>query len=198
MDLLGDNSDVEEDEKVEINTENSYATSYDTWRQKEHLQKLKDKYGENYEEEDEEESDESSDDSEAEELDDEMEKDFFATLASLKKKDPKIYDGETIFFKEKKGTEGGEKEKVSSEKKVTLKDLETHVMLKKGGHFDEIEDKALKYGKDMSYNEEMKSIKDSFKNALNSNKDGDGDVLEKKVKTSEETQKEEAEYKSWL
>merc|ERR1712013_417880 len=67
-----------------------------------------------------------------------------------------------------------------------------------GGHFDEIEDKSLKYGKDMSYNEEMESIKDSFKNALKSNTDGDGDVLEKKVKTSAETQKEEAEYKSWL
>ena len=42
MDLLGD-SDVEEDEKqaAEINTDNSYATSYDTWRQKEHIQKLK-------------------------------------------------------------------------------------------------------------------------------------------------------------
>merc|ERR1719320_549586 len=50
----------------------------------------------------------------------------------------------------------------------------------------------------MSYNEEMESIKDSFKNALKSNTDGDGDVLEKKVKTSAETQKEEAEYKSWL
>ena len=196
MDLLGD-SDAEEAEKVEINTENSYATSYDTWRQKEHIQKLKDKYGENYEEEEEdEESDESSDDSEAEELDDEMEKDFFATLASLKKKDPKIYDGETVFFKEK-GPEGVEKEKVPNEKKVTLKDLETHVMLKKGGHFDEIEDKALKYGKDMSYNEEMKSIKDSFKNALNPEDDGD-EVLEKKVKTTVETQKEEVEYKSWL
>ena len=75
MDLLGD-SDVEEDEKqaAEINTDNSYATSYDTWRQKEHIQKLKDKYGDDYEEEDAEDSDESSDDSGAEELDDEMEK----------------------------------------------------------------------------------------------------------------------------
>jgi len=199
MDLLGD-SDGEGDERgpVEINTDNSYASKYDTWRQKEHIQKLKDKYGEDYEEEDEEDSEESSDDSEAEELDDELEKDFFATLASLKKKDPKIYDGETVFFKEKAKSDGGEKEKVQTEKKLTLKDLETHVMLKKGGHFDEIEDKSLKYGKDMSYNEEMESIKDSFKNALKSNKDGDDDVLEKKVKTSAETQKEEAEYKSWL
>ena len=198
MDLLGD-SDVEEDEKqaAEINTDNSYATSYDTWRQKEHIQKLKDKYGDDYEEEDAEDSDESSDDSGAEELDDEMEKDFFATLASLKKKDPKIYDGETVFFKDR-GTGGTEKEKVPNEKKVTLKDLETHVMLKKGGHFDEIEDKALKFGKDMSYNEEMKSIKDSFKSALNHEDDEDEEVLEKKVKSTVETQKEEVEYKSWL
>merc|ERR1712210_132775 len=56
-----------------------------------------------------------------------------------------------------------------------------------------------KFGKDMSYNEEMKSIKDSFKNALNSEDDeGEEEVLEKKVKTTVETQKEEVEYKSWL
>ena len=101
MDLLGD-SDGEGDERgpVEINTDNSYASKYDTWRQKEHIQKLKDKYGEDYEEEDEEDSEESSDDSEAEELDEELEKDFFATLASLKKKDPKIYQTDAQFYSE--------------------------------------------------------------------------------------------------
>lgn len=201
MDLLGDSSGEEEDKaEIKINTENSYANKYDAWRQKEHLQKLKDKYGDDYEEESE--SEESSDDSEAEELNEENEKEFFATLASLKKKDPKIYDGQTEFFKGETVADSGgvanKIAKVKKEKKVTLADVERQVMLEKGGHFDEMEDKSLKYGKDMSYNDEMKSIKDSFKAALNDDEEEEETLLEKKTKTVAEKLEDEAEYKSWL
>ena len=119
MDLLGDSGDEEE---VAINTTNTYATKYDAWRQKEHLQKLKDKYGEDYEEQ-ESDSDESSEDSDAEEDNEEVEKDFFATLASLKNKDPKLYDGETVFFRDKSeiNNDGAtESSKSKKEKKMTL------------------------------------------------------------------------------
>ena len=200
MDLLADSSgedEGEEEKVIKINTKNNYAEKYDNWRQKEQLQKLKDKYGENFEEESDD-SEESSDDSEAEELNEENEKEFFATLAALKKKDPKIYDDETEFFKKKSETssESGSS-KVKKEKKVTLADVERQVMLEKGGHFDEIEDQSLIYAKDFSYNDEMKNIKDSFKNALNDEED-DEVVLEKKPKTAEQKKKEDAEYKSWL
>jgi len=195
MDLLGDSGD----EEVAINTTNTYATKYDTWRQKEHLQKLKDKYGADYEEQ-ESDSDESSEDSDAEEDNEEVEKDFFATLASLKNKDPKLYDGETVFFREKSETGGDgatESNKIKKEKKMTLKDVETKVMLEKGGHFDEMEDEAPKVAAGPSYHEEMKDIRDSFKTALEKEDEEDA-LLAKKPKSAVEKQKEEVEYKAWL
>ena len=137
-DLLGPDSDCEES-GLGVNTDNVYAANYDQWRGKEHLQKLKDKYGENYEEEDSE-SDDEEEDEDADELTEEVEKDFFTTLASLKKKDPKIYDGKTEFFKEK-----SEKSisKTSSQAKVTLGDIEREVMMEKGGKFEEVRDEDV-------------------------------------------------------
>merc|ERR1712059_85161 len=181
----------EEVENFKINTSNNYAEKYDTWRQKEHLQKLKDKYGEDFQEESED-SDESSEDSDAEELTQEVEKDFFTTLASLKSKDPAIYDGTTNFFKEGKGSSSAEMNKEKKGKKVTLADVERQVMVEKGGRYDEIEDENIKYGP--TYNEEMKELKDSFKNALDD--DETEDILQKRTKTVGEEKEEEADFKS--
>jgi len=193
MDLLGSDSDSDcAGPAVALNTENKYAARYDEWRGKEQLQKLKDKYGEDYEEE---ESDSDDEDEDAEELTEDVEKDFFTTLASLKKKDPKIYDGKTEFFKESKS----QKTSSGSVKggKMTIGDIERKVMLEKGGEFEEIEDNNIKYGKDYSYNEEMKSIKDSFKNALNDN-EVDDELLSKRSKSEQETKDEADSYKKWL
>ena len=108
MDLLGGSSDSDTDDKDILNTNNDYAAKYDNWRGKEHLQKLKDKYGDrDLEEEEDDSSSEESEDEEAEELTPEVEKDFFVTLASLKTKDPSIYDGKTSFFKEKSESSKG-------------------------------------------------------------------------------------------
>ena len=132
MDLFEEDSGSEDSEEIKINTENNYAERYDNWRQKEHLQKLKDKYGEDVEEESEE-SDDESEDSEAEEMTEEVEKDFYATLSSLKSKDPKIYDGETEFFKKnEQAEESSSKEKKVA--KVTLADMERKVELIKWRH----------------------------------------------------------------
>jgi protein KRI1 len=67
------------------------------------------------------------------ELTEEIEKNFFQTLACLKTKDPRIYDEKEVFFQEpgKAATRG---EKGKKEKKLTLADLERKVMLEKGGH----------------------------------------------------------------
>ena len=45
MDLLGGASDSDNDDNVAFNTNNEYAERYNTWRQKERLQTLKDRYG---------------------------------------------------------------------------------------------------------------------------------------------------------
>merc|ERR1712156_408116 len=111
MDLLGGSSsdtDSEAGDEV-INTNNEYASNYDKWRGKEHLQKLKDKHGDqsiDLEEDDEEDSSSSSEeeDENGDEITADIEKDFFSTLSSLKSKDPAIYDGKTTFFKARQQT----------------------------------------------------------------------------------------------
>ena len=100
MDLLGGSSSDSEAEDV-LNVDNEYAARYDNWRGKEHLQKLKDKYGDKSHDGPDDETDSSSDEEEdenAEELTAQIEKDFFTTLSSLKRKDPDIYDGSKSFF----------------------------------------------------------------------------------------------------
>lgn len=189
-DLLG--SDSDNDQAPETwKTDNTYAARYDEWRGKEHLQKLKDKYGDDYEEE---ESDSETEDEDADELTEEIEKDFFSTLASLKKKDPKLYDGKTEFFKESQSDKS--KARSAKEEKVTIGDIERKVMLEKGGKFEELDDN-IDHGRDFTYNEEMKSIKDSFKNALN-DVEVDDDILTKRSKSEKESKEEAESYKKWL
>jgi len=191
-DLLGSESDSDSKDEI-LNLDNSYASKYDQWRGKEHLQKLKDKYGDDYEEE--EDSDDEEEDEDADELTEDVEQDFFATLASLKKKDPKIYDGKTEFFKESASDKI--KSKSSKDQKVTLGDIERKVMLEKGGKFDELEDDTINGHRDMTYNEEMKSIKESFKSALNDDEEADN-ILTKRTKTDAETKEEAESYRKWL
>jgi len=193
-DLLGSGSESDsEDHKDVFKTDNNYAAKYDQWRGKEHLQKLKDKYGEDYEEGGSE-SEEDDEDDDAEELTKEIEEDFFATLASLKKKDPKLYDGKTEFFKVSKSSKAN---RLSKEDKVTIGDVERQVMLEKGGKFDELEDNKLKAGDSLTYNEEMQRIKDSFKKAIKE-EEADDDILTKRSKTEKESREEAESYKAWL
>jgi len=194
-DLLGSSGSESDNEGCEndFKTDNVYAAKYDQWRGKEHLQKLKDKYGDDYNEGDSESDDEEEDD-DAEELTTEIEKDFFATLASLKEKDPKLYDGKTEFFKDSKNFKTN---KSSKEDKVTIGDIERQVMLEKGGKFDELEDDKLRTGGDFTYNEEMQSIKDSFKHAIN-DEEADDDILTKRNKSEKESEEEAESYKAWL
>ena len=108
MDLLGGESSESESEG--LNLDNEYAAKYDNWRGKEHMQKLRDKYGDQVQDNEEDEEDESSseeEDEDAEELTPEVEKAFFATMASLKSKDPALYDGKTTFFQAKDAEELG-------------------------------------------------------------------------------------------
>lgn len=196
MDILS--GEESEEEQFAINDD--YAKNYNKWRPAEHLQRLKDKYGKNPEEE-EEDSDESSEDEDAQDLTPEVEKDFFKTLSSLKKKDPKIYDGKTEFFKKGEKMEGKEKK----EKPVRIGDIERKVMVEKGGKFDDMEDENLaeqsETGK--TYVEEMSDIKKGFKIAIGSDEEESDDdeeegLLVKREKTKEEKKVEDEEYKSWL
>lgn len=203
MSKLLDSSDEEED-SGNLNINESYATSYNRFREKEQFQKLKDKYGEeaakktlNENEDDSDDESSSSEDDEAEALTEQIERDFFKTMAYLKSKDPKIYDGKTTFFEEAELTA---KDKKVKEKPLYIGDMERKVMLEKGGEFDEIDDNELK-AKSMgkSYVDEMQDLKDSFKKAHEDESDEDEDsLLKPKIKTEATKYQEEEDYKKWL
>lgn len=76
-------------------------------------------------------------------LDPSFDQDFLKTLASLKSKDPSIYDKNIKFFKNEESgdeTEQNDESKINKTKEkkskpVTLKDYERNIILEKGGKF---------------------------------------------------------------
>lgn len=95
---------------------------------------VKTKYGED----DDDESSSDEDDDETIQLDDELEKEFFRTLSTLKKKDPIIYNSETSFFKnvtiEPKKIQG------KKEQPLFINDYERKLILEKQGVLSDEED----------------------------------------------------------
>jgi len=204
-------SDSESDEDLctdtkgkEFQINEGYAENYNRFREKEVYQKLKDKYGEDaakksLEEAMEDASDSESEDDDAEALTEQVEKDFFKTLAMLKTKNPKIYDKETKFYKEEasKG-KGPGTSKSSSSKPLTIGDLQRKVILEKEGKFDEMSDqKLLQKSKGKTYVQEMEELKDAFRSNEEDEQEEDN-LLVPRAKTSEEKAKEDADYRTWL
>nr|CAD7432670.1 unnamed protein product [Timema monikensis] len=176
------------------------------------LELVKNKYGEDavnkLDDNDESSSDEENEN--AKELTEEFERDFLKTLSYLKKKDPCIYDKDTKFFEEYKSTlkqDGASVEKSKKkEKSLFLRDYERKLILEKGGKFtdDEEEDGSnvnQKRPPSPTLVEEELAIRDSFKNVLN---DDDEDVnnlgglFQKRQKSKQELEKDNANYLEWL
>ncbi|KZC13463.1 PREDICTED: protein KRI1 homolog [Dufourea novaeangliae] len=207
----GDNSNSEEDLKIN----KDYAKNYDNWRHKEELNKLKTKYGDingtvlSDENSDTESSSSSSE--EENEVTEQFDKDFYKTLALLKKKDPKIYKQDVTFFDEtNKAQELHYEKKKSSDKSkkeqaVYLRDFERNIIVEREGKFSDSEDedklrKIKEEAKNVTYAQEQKQIKESFKDVLHDEDENDDDVdlLKPKTKSQSEKEKEEADYKEWL
>ncbi|KAJ8305278.1 hypothetical protein KUTeg_015823 [Tegillarca granosa] len=184
----------------EFTINKAYAEKYNKWRQKEELQKLKDKYGD-VSDGDTGSSSSETEDEEAEALTSQIEKDWLRTLSALKSKDPKIYKKDFQFYntKEDSGKETGKKTK---QKPVFLKDYERKLILEKEGHLSEESDSNEEseiQDNTPGYYEEQEQIKKSFKSALDSEEDSDDtDLFTKRSKSKEEKEKEEEEYLKWL
>ena len=138
---------AEANQELKINE--GFAQAFNRYREKEEYQRLKNKYGEevanaklNRDDDDSSSSDEEEDE-EGKDWTEDHEKDFFKTLASLKRKDSKLYDGQTSFFSEVENQYKGIS-KSSKDKPMTLIDLERQVITEKGGEFDELADENLK------------------------------------------------------
>lgn len=202
--------DSDSDDVGELKLNEDYAKNYNKWREKEELQKLKDKYGEEAVALDSSSSSSESEDEDAEELTPALEKKFLETLSALKSKDPKIYDKDTVFFR---GTEGGSeksKDKTKKDKPMFLKDYERKVILeKKGVLSDDEEDGDESSGLALQRKPghfataaEEEQLKRSFKAALADSEDDDSGDEESLLKTAKPTKDQEAEadeeYRRWL
>ncbi|XP_051572940.1 protein KRI1 homolog [Myxocyprinus asiaticus] len=188
-----------------------FAEKYEKYRQKEELQRLKDRYGD----QDEEDTSGSLDSDESEvELDPKLDRDFFRTLSLLKKKDPKIYQKDAKFYIEDSSESGSDEQPSTSKKSeipMFLKDYERKVILERGGKYDDDEDDSAdeELSKQMqeraaspTYIQEQKELKESFRKFVQDSDEEDSDhdvkLLTRRMKTQEEKDKEEADYVEWL
>ncbi|XP_076609676.1 protein KRI1 homolog [Chaetodon auriga] len=207
-------------DKSELKINSRFAQKYEKYRQKEELQRLKDRYGDRADESGSESSESSSDDSEAE-LDPQVERDFYRTLSLLKKKDPKIYQNDAMFYSEGASTSDEKKPSTSKTevKPMYLKDYERKVILEREGKYEDDDDsddeevaKRIERAASPSYIQEQKELKESFRKFIqdsddddeddddnNKGSEGDGSqLLTRRIKTQEEKDKEEADYVEWL
>ncbi|XP_061703048.1 protein KRI1 homolog isoform X2 [Syngnathoides biaculeatus] len=202
--------------KTDFKINTQFAKKYDKYRQKEELQRLKDRYGDRDIDDESESSESSSDDSEVE-LDPEVERDFYRTLSLLKKKDPKIYQKDAKFYSEgADNTDVKPSTSKSREKPMYLKDYERKVILEKEGKYDDEDSdsddeeaaKRRERASSPSYLQEQKQLKESFRKFIqdsddeNDGSEGSGEgvsqLLTRRIKTQEEQDKEEADYVEWL
>ncbi|XP_015119303.1 protein KRI1 homolog [Diachasma alloeum] len=208
----GDDSDC--DEGIKINS--AYANHYNDWRRKEELNKLKTKYGEQIEDlksSDPESESSSGDDAEANVLTEVFEKDFYKTLACLKKKDPRIYDENVNFFSITEDSPGNaetqppqSKKKTKKEKPFTLRDYDRTMIIERLNQFSEsdYEDDFQNKNREtniLTYIEVQKGLRESINQVLQDGNDGsdtEEDLLLPKHKSQEEKLQEEESYKEWL
>ncbi|KAM8709057.1 hypothetical protein ACLKA7_015948 [Drosophila subpalustris] len=211
MSKLFDGSDEEADD-LQISTNQDYAKTYNSLRKKELLQKYKDRGLDVSESE----LDSDSESSEEEDLDlvAKFDQEFFKTLASLKSKDPRIYDKETRFFdtaavdkSDSDDEEGSSKKKPSKAKPVTLKDYERKVILEHNGKFESSDDEKeadeeFARARSPTAVEEERRLKAEFKNVMDQEDDGEdeefGGIFKKRTKTKAQTDAEEADFAKWL
>lgn len=181
-------SDSEASE-AEIKVREDYAKSYENWRRKEEIQKLKDKYGDNVISSASEPSSESdADDSESEDeepieenvFDDE----FFKVYGALKSKDPVIYNKDIVFFEDPKNAEESiSRKKISNEKKpkMTLLDYQKNLLESRHGITDEDQEEDLQKGKTIV--RELQDIKNEFKKVIDETDQG-GDLIVKNCRST--------------
>lgn len=200
------------DEQIQLKTNEGYAKSYNEFRKKELLSHrefrnfrsgsfLSKIYFSVKNQDLDEESSSSDDLSTDDEVENpEFDKEFFKTLAFLKNRNPEKYREKPKFFEGTKTVEEFMKEKQKKkEKPVTIKDYKRELLLKHGSEFVEEDIDEEVRADSPTYVEEQEKLRLELKKALETGESSDEDeVLQKRDKTKEELQKEQNDYLAWL
>ncbi|XP_067088411.1 protein KRI1 homolog isoform X2 [Osmerus mordax] len=200
--------------KSELKINSKFASKYEKYRQREELQRLKDRYGAQGDESDSGSSESESDEDSEVELDPQQDKDFYRTLSLLKKKDPKIYQTDTQFYTEPagSGSTGQPSSSQKPQKAMFLKDYERKVILERGGKYDDDEEeesddeeavKRRERAASPSYIQEQRDLKESFRHWVQDSEEEEGSggeepLLTRRSRTQEEKEREEQDYVEWL
>ncbi|KAF9268494.1 Krr1-domain-containing protein [Marasmius fiardii PR-910] len=188
-----------EDYQLSINEH--YAKAFEYKKEREELQKLKEKYGSDAEEDDEEETDSESDedeDEDGEELTPAMDAAILRTLARIKRKDPEIYNSKTgIFEEEQKKVDPFQTKKKHAKDKskpVTVRQVALEAALETGSRTPSPEPQPLTHA------EEQRRLRDEVIAAFHRNDDDEegDDFLVPREKNQDELEKEEEEYRTFL
>ncbi|XP_066196511.1 protein KRI1 homolog [Sylvia atricapilla] len=198
--------------KLRVNA--AFAERYGRYRQREELQRLRDRYGDTRDSGDSSDSDSSESSGDDVTLDPREEREFYRTLALLKTRDPRIYREDTTFYtREESGEEDEEDEGEEEErpaKPMFLKDYERKVVLEKEGKYVDEEDeedeeaaaKRRKAESSQSYMEEQRALKESFRAFVADSEEEEdeegGALLRPRVQSREEKEQEEEQYLRWL
>merc|ERR1712071_269577 len=127
-----------------------------------------------------------SEDEEGEGWNSDVEKDFFKTLASLKTKDPSIYNSDKQFFN--RSNDLTKKKKTAKEETMTLRDYERRMLLENG------KEEPAAASSSLTYYEEQAIIKKDLKNLVQDSEDEAEDLLTIRPKTSQQKENDDKEY----